>query len=97
MNAKDRMNKIRQVAHDARRTYMLGRHYTIILGHAQREVIGWHMRGPNATRTTPYAEHHRHHIRMASYGVCSVASGGKHARHDGDGICPHCGEEVGDE
>lgn len=29
----------------------------------------------------------------SSYGVCSAASGGRHARPD-DGICPRCGEEV---
>lgn len=96
MSARDRMRQIREVAHNARHTYMRGRHYAVILGHAQQEVIGWHMRGPNATRTTPYAEHHRYHIRMTSYGVCSAASGGRHARPD-EGICPGCGEEVGDE
>lgn len=31
-----------------------------------------------------------------SYGVCSAASGGRHARVD-EGICPGCGEEVEDE
>jgi len=34
--------------------------------------------------------------RAASYGVCSAANGGRHARPD-EGICPRCGEEVGDE
>lgn len=29
----------------------------------------------------------------SSYGVCSAASGGRHARPD-EGICPRCGDEV---
>lgn len=30
---------------------------------------------------------------QSSYGVCSAANGGRHARPD-EGICPRCGEEV---
>lgn len=32
--------------------------------------------------------------KRSSYGVCSAASGGRHARHDGDGVCPRCGGVV---
>lgn len=95
MRAKDRMKQIRQVAYNARRTYMLGRHYAVILGHAQHEVLGGHEGPIAARRPRRYQYGYEAAVdRLASYGACLAHEGGRHARHDGDGMCPACGEEA---
>lgn len=104
MSAKTRMKRIRMMAHELHQTTMLDLPYRAALAEAQHEVLGgWH-RHLKVRRHDPYAYYTAGEDRfMASYGLCSVhyfsSRGGHarhilHARHDGDGICPKCGQEV---